>query len=52
MLYYDRTDISKGIGLAKCNKSREFMICHYVDYRCIMYLMLLLTNTNLNKYIT
>ena len=29
MLYFERTDISKGIGLAKSNKSREFMICHY-----------------------
>ena len=29
MLYYDRTDISKGIDLAKTNNSKECMICHY-----------------------
>ena len=29
MLYYDRTDISKGIDLDKSNNSKECMICHY-----------------------
>ena len=29
MLYYDITDISKGIDPTKCNKSRECMISHY-----------------------
>ena len=29
MLYYDRTDISEGVHLAKSNKSEECMICHY-----------------------
>ena len=29
MLYYDRIDISEGIDLAKSNKSKECMICHY-----------------------
>ena len=29
MLYYDRTDISEGIDLAKSNNSKECMICHY-----------------------
>ena len=29
MLYYDRTDISEGINLAKSNSSKECMICHY-----------------------
>ena len=28
MLYYDRIDTSKGIDLAKSNKSKECMICH------------------------
>ena len=29
MLYYDKIDISKGTELAKSNKNKEFMICHY-----------------------
>ena len=29
MLYYDRIDISEEIDLAKSNKSKECMICHY-----------------------
>ena len=29
MLCYDRTDLSKGIDLAKSNNSKECMICHY-----------------------
>ena len=29
MLYYDRIDIREGIDLAKRNKSKECMICHY-----------------------
>ena len=29
MLYFDRTDISEGIDLAKSNNSKECMICHY-----------------------
>ena len=29
MLYYDRTDISEGIDLAKSNSSNERMIYHY-----------------------
>ena len=29
MLYYDRTDISEGLALAKSNISKECMICHY-----------------------
>ena len=29
MLYYDRTDISEGIDLAKSNNSKERIICHY-----------------------
>ena len=32
MLYYDRTDISKGIDPTKSNKSRECMICHYWSF--------------------
>ena len=27
MLYYDRTDLSKGIDVAKSNSSKEYMIC-------------------------
>ena len=29
MLCYDRIDVSEGIDLAKHNKSKECMICHY-----------------------
>ena len=29
MLYYDRIDLSEGIDPTKCNKSKEYMICHY-----------------------
>ena len=29
MLYYDRTDISKEIDIAKSNNNKEYMICHY-----------------------
>ena len=29
MLYYDRIDISKGIGVGKSNGSKECLICHY-----------------------
>ena len=29
MLYYDGNDISKGTDLAKINKSKEGIICHY-----------------------
>ena len=29
MLYYDRIDISEGTDLAKGNKIKEYMICHY-----------------------
>ena len=29
MLYYNRIDISEGINLAKSNKSKECLICHY-----------------------
>ena len=29
MLYYDIIDISEGIDLAKSNKRKECMICHY-----------------------
>ena len=29
MLCYDRTDLSKGIDLAKSNNSKECMICHH-----------------------
>ena len=29
MLYYDRTDTSKGIDLAKSNNGKEFMIYRY-----------------------
>ena len=29
MLYYDRTDKTKGIDLAKSNSGKEFMICLY-----------------------
>ena len=29
MLYYDRIYTSEGIDLAKSNKSKECMICHY-----------------------
>ena len=29
MLYYDSTDISKGIDLTKSNKSKECMVYHY-----------------------
>ena len=29
MLFYDRIDVSEGIDLAKCNNSKEFLICHY-----------------------
>ena len=29
MLYYNRSDISEGIDLAKSNNSKEYMICHY-----------------------
>ena len=32
MLYYDRIDISEGIDLAKSNKSKECLICHYWFY--------------------
>ena len=29
MLYYERTDVSKGTDLTKGNSSKECMICHY-----------------------
>ena len=29
MLYYNRTDIIEGIGLAKIYSSKECMLCHY-----------------------
>ena len=29
MLHYDRTDISERIDLAKSNRSKGYMICHY-----------------------
>ena len=29
MLYYDRIGISKGIDLAKSEKNKECVICHY-----------------------
>ena len=29
MLYYERTDASKGTDLTKSNSSKECMICHY-----------------------
>ena len=29
MLYYDKTDISKGVYLVKSNNSKEYMISHY-----------------------
>ena len=29
MLYYNKIDIFKGIDVAKSNKSKECMICHY-----------------------
>ena len=28
-MYYNRIDISKGIDLAKSNRSKECMICHH-----------------------
>ena len=32
MLYYDRIDISEGIDPAKCNSSKECMICNDLFY--------------------
>ena len=32
MLYCDRTDISKGIDLAKSNNIKKHMICNYWFY--------------------
>ena len=32
MLYYDRTDISEEIDLAKSNNSKECMISHYCPF--------------------
>ena len=29
MLYYDRTDLNKGIALANSNNSKECTVCHY-----------------------
>ena len=29
MLYYDRIDIQEGNDLAKCNNSKECVICHF-----------------------
>ena len=29
MLYYDRTNITKGISLAESNNSKEYVSCHY-----------------------
>ena len=29
MLYYDRSDVSKGIDVNKTSASKEFIICHY-----------------------
>ena len=29
MLYYDRIDVSKGIGINKASASKESNICHY-----------------------
>ena len=29
MLYYDRIDVSEGIGINKASKSKECDICHY-----------------------
>ena len=28
-MYYDRTDLSKGIDVVKSSKSKEYTICHY-----------------------
>ena len=38
MLYYNKTDFSKGVDINKSNKSKECMICYYwyfkdIDYR-------------------
>ena len=32
MLHYDRIDISKEIDLTKSNKSKEYIICHYLSF--------------------
>ena len=32
MLYYDRTDTSKGIDLAKSSNNKECTICHYWSF--------------------
>ena len=29
MLHYKKINISKGLDPTKCNKSKEYMICHY-----------------------
>ena len=32
MLHYKKIDISKGLDPTKCNKSKEYMICHYLFF--------------------
>ena len=57
MLYYDRIDISEGIGPTKSNKSRECVICHYCvfqhvfkfqDYVCNVCHDLTMLSANIN----
>ena len=61
MLYYDRTDISKRIDLAKSNNSKECMICHYrffnhefkfQDFVCDDRLDLTMLSVNISDSIT
>ena len=53
MLYYDRIDISEGIDLAKCNNSKEFLICHswflIMDSNFkILYVMVVILSVTIN----
>ena len=29
MLYYEKINVSEGIGITKSDKSKECMVCHY-----------------------
>ena len=37
MLQYERPDISEGIDINKSDKSKEYMICHYWNFKDIGY---------------
>ena len=48
MLYYDRIDISEGIDLAKRNKSKACMICHYGFFKILYGMVLMILSVNIS----